>query len=136
MRTIRFDDLPDDMQVLIEDLVCQTAVASGTVGNDREIPDELPVIAVDIADLPDVPVADPEADGDDRGIPYAREMDPGEVPPILVADGLFLDGRHRVWRFRDLGLATIQAIDLTGIADPTMAAANSMGPVGGTSPSP
>lgn len=122
-RTVRFDDLPDDMQDLVAGLVWPV------LGEDG-VPADLPVVDVPLDDLPDVPLADPEADGDDRGVDHALAMDPDDVPPIIVADGLFLDGRHRVWRFRSLGRGTIPAIDLTGIADPGMRDGMAMGTVG------
>ncbi len=119
---MRFDALPADMRDIVEALVLFTAAeGGGLIANGCVVPVDLPIVDVALDDVPEVPLADPEADGDDRGVDHARAMDPARVPPIVIADGLLLDGRHRVWRSRDLGLATIQAVDLTGIADPSAA---------------
>jgi hypothetical protein len=115
---IKFADLPPDMQTLISDFV------TAPIG-DKAIPQFLPTREVRIADLPVVPL-----DEYDRGTRYARNMKPSETPPIIIADGQFLDGKHRRFSFQELGLETVTAIDLTGIAHPKMVAICSMGELG------
>ncbi len=117
MHSIAFDSLPDDMQDLIEQFVLDH-------DPDAEIPGMLPLGSVAVADLPDVPL-----DEEDRGRDYALSMDLDETPPLLVAECLFLDGRHRAFAARIGGRERLPAIDLTGIVDPRVAVANSMGPV-------
>jgi len=115
---IKFADLPLDMQTLISDFV------TAPIG-DKAIPEYLPTLEVRIADLPAVPL-----DEYDRGTRYARSMVPTETPPIIIADGYFMDGKHRRFSFQELGLETVTAIDLTGIAHPEMVAMCSMGELG------
>lgn len=115
---IKFSDLPPDMQTLISDFI-------GAPIGDTAIPEHLPVIDVRLADLPVVPLCEY-----DRGTLYARRMSPDLTPPIIVADNQFLDGKHRRFSFLELGLTSVPAIDLTGIADPEMVKFCSMGEVG------
>jgi hypothetical protein len=114
-RTICFRDLPDDMQVLIDDFVrgCDDV---------RTLPDRLPVIEVETAWIPEIAL-----DPFDRGEDYALAMDLDETPPIIVAEGHFMDGKHRAHAARRRGRASLAAIDLTGIVDPHMLACNTMG---------
>lgn len=122
-RTVAFDDLPDDLRVLIYDLVTQVLDGRGHASdNGRTVPPRLPLVTLDVDDLPSV-----ELDEHDRGPAYALAMDPDLVPPIIVSDGHVVDGRHRIHRHRETGRARIEAVDLTGIADPTMVEANSLG---------
>lgn len=115
---IKFADLPLDMQTLISDFV------TAPIG-DKTIPEYLPTCEVRIADLPAIPL-----DEYDRGTRHARSMAPTETPPIIIADGHFMDGKHRRFSFQELGLETVTAIDLTGIAHPKMVAMCSMGKLG------
>jgi hypothetical protein len=115
---VAFRSLPPDMRTLIGQLVSD-------LDPDREVPEMLPLIAVATADLPEVPL-----DEHDRGSVHARAMNLDSVPPILVADGQFLDGKHRLFAARESRRETLAAIDLSGIADPRLVAANGMGPVG------
>jgi hypothetical protein len=115
---IKFADLPLDMQTLISDFV------TAPIG-DKAIPEYLPTLEVRIADLPAVPL-----DEYDRGTRYARSMVPTETPPIIIAENRFMDGKHRRFSFQELGLETVTAIDLTGIAHPEMVAMCSMGELG------
>jgi hypothetical protein len=115
---IKFADLPLDMQTLISDFV------TAPIG-DKAIPEYLPTREVRIADIPVIPL-----DEYDRGTRYARSMVPTETPPIIIADNCFMDGKHRRFSFQELGLETVTAIDLTGIAHPEMVAMCSMGELG------
>ncbi len=117
MHLIAFDSLPEDLQCLIEQLVLDH-------DEDATIPAMLPLGSVAVADLPDVPL-----DPDDRGRDHALAMDLDEVPPVLVAECLFLDGRHRAFAARHQGRERLAAIDLTGIVAPCVAVSNAMGSV-------
>jgi hypothetical protein len=113
LTVIRFDSLPGDMQALISDFV--------EVDCDN-IPALLPTREVRIADIPVVKLCE-----FDRGTEYARELNPDNAPPLVIADNHFLDGKHRCFSFRELGVESFIAIDLTGIATPHMIDMNSMG---------
>lgn len=115
---IKFSDLPPDMQTLISDFI-------GAPIGDAAIPEHLPVIDVRLTDLPVVPLCEY-----DRGTLYARRMVPEQTPPIIIADNQFLDGKHRRFSFLEMGLSTVPAIDLSGIADPHMVKICSMGEIG------
>ncbi len=120
-RLLSFDTLPPDMRVLIEDYI------RGSRDDDvgRVPPTELPVVKVPVAGIPSVPLNE-----HDRGTAYAREMMLDNVPPIVIADGQFLDGKHRAFLARELAVETLLAIDLSGLATPDMIRSNSMGPLG------
>ena len=117
--TIKYSDLPDDMQTLIFQFVTDH-------DDEAKIPDELPVSNIAVSTLPVVPL-----DENDRGSAHAREMDLKETPPILIANGHFLDGKHRVFQAREKGVKFLPAIDLTGIAHPQSVRENSMGKIKG-----
>lgn len=117
MDEIAFADLPEDMQCLVEQLVLDA-------DEDAVIPAMLPLGTVPLAGLPDLPLDDLE-----RGEAYALDMDPDLVPPVLIAEGHFLDGRHRSFAARARGVERIAAIDLSGIVPPAAARGHSMGRV-------
>lgn len=110
---IRFDSLPGDMQALISDFV--------EVDCDN-VPALLPTREVRIADIPVVHLCE-----FDRGTAYARALNPDNAPPLIIADNHFLDGKHRCFSFREQGVESFIAIDLTGIATAYMIEMNSMG---------
>ncbi|WP_408601694.1 hypothetical protein [Pseudomonas sp. PLMAX] len=116
---IRFDSLPEDMQSLISDFV--------EVDRDN-VPAMLPTREVRIADIPIVRLCE-----FDRGTAYARALTPENAPPLVIAENHFLDGKHRCFSFRELGVESFIAIDLTGIASPHMIEMNSMGELSGQS---
>jgi hypothetical protein len=110
---IRFDSLPEDMQSLISDFA---------EADCDHVPALLPTCEVRIADIPVVRLCE-----FDRGTAYARALNPDNAPPLVIADNHFLDGKHRCFTFRELGVESFIAIDLTGIATPHMIEMNSMG---------
>lgn len=115
---ISFESLPDDMRVLISDLICG-------VDQSNLIPEYLPTRIVKINDLPVVPLNEY-----DRGTIYARKMRVDDVPPMIVAYNQFVDGKHRRLSFSEQGINSVTVIDLTGIADPRMIEMCSMGELG------
>jgi hypothetical protein len=56
-------------------------------------------------------------------------MDLDAVPPILIADDLSLDGRHRAFAARAKARTHLRAIDLSGIAPERAIASNHMDPL-------
>jgi hypothetical protein len=113
--TIAFADLPQDMQSLIGDFVLGNGAALA-------IPKRLPLAIVEVASIPVVGL-----DPFDRGAEYALRMDLDETPPIVIAEGYFMDGKHRAFSARTKARRTLVAIDLSGIIDPTMIDGNEMG---------
>jgi hypothetical protein len=114
-RTVAFADLPDDMQVLVSDFV--TGQRYGC-----EVPEFLPLVEIEVCRIPIV-----ELSTDDRGTDHALAMDLDTTPPIIVADGHFMDGRHRSYKARHDHRRSLDAIDLSGIVDRRMLEHNSMG---------
>lgn len=119
-RTIAHDELPPDIAELVG------AFISGPDDDEHYLPPTtLPLVTLDMARMPETAF---DAGSDDRGAAYAMAMG-RDVPPIIVADGHVLDGRHRLYAARQRGDATIDAIDLSGLAHPTSLAADSLGTI-------
>jgi hypothetical protein len=114
-RTVAFADLPDDMQVLVSDFVTGQRCV-------RDVPEFLPLVEVAVCRIPIVELSD-----DDRGVNHATAMDLDTTPPIIVAEGHFMDGRHRSYKARLDDRQSLDAIDLSGIVDAGMLKSNSMG---------
>jgi hypothetical protein len=107
-RTVSYQDLPEDMQVLIADLC-------GRVDDLDDSRLTFEVFAIDISAFPVVDVDDDPQDTrylvDHLGVPVDC------FPPVLVLGEYWLDGRHRVAAARAQGIETIDAIDLTSLVD-------------------
>jgi hypothetical protein len=117
------------MQVLITDLSAEWSDENGNYGQPKAWPPlQLPLVELAVSSIPHVALAD--GISDTRGETCARAMQPGETPPILIAHGHFLDGRHRVWAHRHHQVQTIAAIDLSEYVDVRTATGESMGIVG------
>jgi N12 class adenine-specific DNA methylase len=105
-RTVSYQDLPEDMQVLIADLC-------GRVDDLDESRLTFKVFALDISAFPVVDVENDPQDtrylADYLGVP----MDC--FPPVVVVGEYWLDGRHRVAAARAQGIETIDAIDVTSL---------------------
>ena len=115
-RWVPWADLPPDMQVILSDYLMAPGLA------DWVEPDGLWARPQAVADLPQVPLDDEDeplsadeadAQGVDRGVAYAQAMDLSKTPPIVTAFGRWLDGRHRVFRARELGQPWVWAFDLS-----------------------
>lgn len=115
---IAFSALPEDLQVLIWQFL------DGDDGVERSPPRFLPTRLVPVAGLPVV-----ELDDYDRGRDHAHSMDLESTPPLVIAYGQFLDGKHRAFRARHLRRETLVAIDLTDLMPKEAAETNSMGMV-------
>lgn len=116
--SIAFDCLPEDLQVLIWQFM------ESDDGVERSPPRFLPTRVIPVAGIP---VA--ELDPYDRGRDHAHSMDLTTTPPVVMAYGHFIDGKHRAFRARHLRWEHLVAIDLTDIITPGMAESNSLGPV-------
>lgn len=123
-RCIAFAALPRDMQVLVEDFVLGDS-GSGV------IPAMLPRVEIEVHRIPVV-----ELDEFDRGLAHAMAMDLDLTPPIIVAEGHFMDGRHRAHKARLDRRRSLDAIDLSGLIDARMLTCNSMGMLREPEPEP
>jgi len=112
-RWFRLDSLPEDMQVILGDYL----EASGNVD-----PEGLWATPVAVSRLPRVLLDDEQEPtlaqrsanrGVDRGVAYALAMRVEKTPPIVMAHGRWLDGRHRAFAARAQGVATLWAFDLS-----------------------
>jgi hypothetical protein len=103
--SVAFADLYEDMQVILDDCIFQTQTCLW-----KEMPGVLEAVAIPLSCLP---IA--ELDEDDRGSAYAQAIVLEESPPIIIADGQWLDGRHRVHQARRLGQTHIWSFDFSNI---------------------
>jgi hypothetical protein len=121
---IQYHDLPEVIQGLIFDFIDMNLPAGS---GSPTIPNILPLGIVPVRGLPHVPISIRE-DGV-RGVAYARRMDLDKTPPILIAYGVLIDGRHRIYAAREKRRDSLIAIDLTDYIKQETAEANGMGPV-------
>lgn len=88
--------LPADMAILIEDLI------------EDELPEFFEMKWINPCAAPRVDLSD-----SDRGTEHADEMDIGSCPPLVVAHGCLLDGRHRLWKMQKTGVKKAACIDIS-----------------------
>ena len=104
----RFSDLPEDLQVLLFEIVSSSdgdELLSAKLQGDCFTVRELPIAA-----FPDVPIGT-----DYRDRKYAEAMVGQNLPPAIVCGEKWLDGRHRVWAWRKSGVKRVPCIDLAEI---------------------
>jgi hypothetical protein len=105
--TIRLSDFPDDVQVLVQDIV-SAADDSDTV--ERLWRHEFVVRRRKLTNFPRrIRFCDY------RGTDYALSMVGQSLPPVVVCGQSLLDGYHRVWAARHQDRKWIAAIDLEEI---------------------
>ncbi|MSU58020.1 MAG: hypothetical protein EXS35_07550 [Pedosphaera sp.] len=99
-----FQDLPDDVQTLVSDIV-------GIMGSEHdweELKDhEFEIHELPVAVFPSVPVST-----DYRDEEYAEAMIWKKLPPLLIHGHKWLDGRHRIWAFKRMGITSAECINL------------------------
>lgn len=95
---------PDDMQVLISEIVSATDYA--------DLLSRIEEHSFVLHSLPLSLFSRMRVFTDYRDQKYALEMVGAELPPVVVCGAKLIDGRHRVWVARKQGLTEIQAIDL------------------------
>ncbi len=113
MKTIRFLDLPDDMQVLIGQ-IAEDLAPDGKTGlkNFNMLDDAVfDVINIPVKSFPIRSISGKYSD-DRGGSKYAWSMAGLKLPPVVVGGNSWYDGRHRVWIARKTGVKKIDAIDL------------------------
>lgn len=99
--------LPDDLQVLLADLVEDSL---GEAGLQRMELHYFTVKQVPVAHFPRVKMW---TDYRDRA--YSEAMIGQQVPPVVICGDQWLDGRNRVWAARRSGRNTVDCIDLSEI---------------------
>lgn len=102
--TVRMAELPEDLQALLEDLADDAGVA---------LPARLPLRSLPVAAFPPVEVG--RSRGDGRGQAYIEAMRGQDLPPLVITEGVFIDGRHRLSALRLEGIQEVLCLDLTGI---------------------
>ncbi|MGA2258281.1 MAG: hypothetical protein ABSG53_26745 [Thermoguttaceae bacterium] len=120
--TVRFGDLPRDMQQLVADIT------------DRYDLDDklLTIVAVAVSRFPYLPWTDERSDFADSEIQsYFAGVRDGTMPPLVVCGCLFLDGCHRLTAARRLGANYLPVIDLAeiGIAEASIDWRDIVGPM-------
>ena len=103
----RFRDLPDDMQTLISDIV---GVMASEHAWEKLKDHEFEIHSLPIAAFPPVPIST-----DYRNEQYAEAMLWKKLPPLLVHGRKWLDGRHRLWAYRQMSMSFVECIDLQEI---------------------
>lgn len=111
--------LPDDMQVMILDLAFTVGDLPDTEGSQKRIArTKLPMMEIPLEFFPEIdPASD---DNDERDFESYAKTPMDEYPPVVIAHGNFIDGRHRVWAARAQGEETIKAIDVSCLVPPTL----------------
>jgi hypothetical protein len=109
---MKIGDLPEDMQSLLG----QIAIDS----RSKEWKSEASFAKIDlplyILPLSAFPRIDPEHDpGDDRKFEDYLNTAMEDFPPVVIAHGYFIDGRHRVWAAREKGEGEIWAVDASKV---------------------
>lgn len=101
-----FDSLPEDMQVLLFEIADSA---------ERGVPETFPINRKAICNFPVVPIGVCPADSRDHS--YVQRMIGRSLPPIVVAHGRLIDGRHRLASYRLSGVKEVSYIDATEIVD-------------------
>lgn len=114
-REMKIDDLPHDMQSLLG----QIALDSGgfPMKDDADFERfkkiKLPFFMLPLDAFPkEIQGQDP---GDDRSFEDYLETNIEEYPPVVIAHGYWIDGRHRLWAARTRDVKEIQTIDASKI---------------------
>jgi hypothetical protein len=106
-RVCHFSDLPEDVQILVSDFVEDSL---GMRGFERLGLHSFQIHCLPVAAFPSVRMW---TDYRDRG--YSEAMIGQQVPPVLICDDHWLDGRNRVWAARQSGKTAVDCIDLAEI---------------------
>lgn len=104
---MKFSEFPHDMRVLI-DQITEDAGAEYTQ-DDAEIPAGMVLTESFPARI------EGNEPGDDRAFEDYLETPLEDYPPVLVAHGYWIDGRHRLWAARTRDVSMIQTADISGL---------------------
>lgn len=99
LNNISYHRLPKDLPMLLYQFF---------EDSDNDIPKEFPITKIPIDSFPKVPFTE-----GDRGKEYAVQMIGKNLPPVIVSNGYWLDGRHRVYAAKLEGKKFIDSIDLS-----------------------
>jgi hypothetical protein len=102
-----FKDLPDDMQVLLFELVERVAGEPGLQKLDEH---SFRVWVLPITVFSSVPLLT-----DYRDEQYTFAMIGKLLPPVVVHGNKWIDGRHRVWALKESGASSVECINLNVI---------------------
>jgi len=100
-------DLPEDMQVLLTEIVGATA-SNATLRKLSK--HSFTVYGLPITAFPVVPIWT-----DYRGRAYTNSMLGRNLPPVILCGRKWIDGRHRLWVWRKEGMTRVPCIDLADI---------------------
>lgn len=107
LKHCRFQDLSDDMQTLVSDIV---GVAAGEQDWEKLTDHEFEIHQLPVSIFPSVSVST-----DYRNQQYAEAMIWKKLPPLLIHGHKWLDGRHRLWAFKQMSVQVVECIDLQEI---------------------
>jgi hypothetical protein len=111
--------LPDDIQVMILDLAFTFGGLPDTDASRKRIArTRLPLMEISLAYFPEIDPADDDYDCRDFESYVETPME--DYPPVVIANGNFIDGRHRVWAAREQGEETIKTVDISCLVPPTL----------------
>lgn len=102
-----YSKLPDDMQVLIVDILG----SSGYEVNELELDSltfEIKMLPIEI--FPEVPMWT-----DYRDMSYASAMTGETLPPVIICKDQWIDGRNRVWALRKMKATHVPCMDLSNL---------------------
>lgn len=118
---MRIANLPPDMQQLLADMSGESghAIWESEDGLKRFLETDLALVELPPDAFPDIKRRD--IDVEDRPVEPYIEADPRDFPPVLVAHGQFLDGRHRVWAARVRRDPMVKTLDASRVIRPEYA---------------
>lgn len=106
VRTMKIRDFKSDVGTFVDQVV-----GDGCDLTDAQIDElELPVRAVPVDCFPVI-----DEDCLSEGVDYALAMRPAEQDPVVIADGVILDGRHRIFCARACRMEKLDVVDLSGL---------------------
>ena len=95
------------MQTLISDIV---GVMASEQDWEKLKDHQFEIHQLPITAFPSVPIST-----DYRNEQYAEAMLWKKFPPLLIHEHKWLDGRHRLWAFKQMGITSVECIDLQEI---------------------
>ena len=111
--------LPDDMQVMLLELAFTMGDLPDTDASQRRIArTKFPLMEVPLEFFPEIDPA--SEDNDERDFDSYVETPMAQYPPVVIAHGNFIDGRHRLWAAREQGEPTIKTIDISCLVPDTL----------------
>lgn len=113
IRTMKIGRLPGDMQRLLKLLAIDSRNKASRKDEASFRKIELPVGILPLSAFPQEQAG--MADADDEKLQEYANTPMEDFPPIVIAHGYWIDGRHRVWAAGEQGAAVIKVIDASSI---------------------